>query len=44
METLEIKGVNRRLFGVAVNRVVTNDPGVIDPIPDNTGDWKLTGP
>jgi putative SOS response-associated peptidase YedK len=27
-----------------VNSPENNDPGVIEPIPDNTGDWKLAGP
>jgi hypothetical protein len=22
----------------------SNDPGIIDPIPDDIGDWKLAGP
>ena len=27
-----------------VNSPENNDHGIIDPIPDNTGDWKLTAP
>jgi len=27
-----------------VNSPENNAPGIIDPIPDNTGDWKLAGP
>jgi len=27
-----------------VNSPENNDPRVIEPIPDNTGDWKLAGP
>ena len=26
------------------NSPENNDPGIIDPIPDNLGDWKLAGP
>jgi len=26
-----------------VNSPENNDPGIIDPIPDDTGDWKLAG-
>ena len=26
-----------------VNSPENNDPGVIEPIPDNIGDWKLAG-
>jgi hypothetical protein len=27
-----------------VNSPENNDPGIIDPIPGNIGDWKLAGP
>ena len=27
-----------------VNSPENNDPGIIDPIPSNIGDWKLAGP
>ena len=27
-----------------VNSPENNDPRIIEPIPDNTGDWKLGGP
>jgi putative SOS response-associated peptidase YedK len=27
-----------------VNSPENNDPGIIDPIPDNLGDWRLAGP
>jgi hypothetical protein len=26
-----------------VNSPENNDPGIIDPLPDITGDWKLAG-
>jgi putative SOS response-associated peptidase YedK len=27
-----------------VNSPENNEPGIIDPVPDNTGVWKLAGP
>jgi putative SOS response-associated peptidase YedK len=32
------------VFNPRVNSPENNDPGIIDPVPDNIGEWKLAGP